>query len=292
MALYSDTEFMIIDSDGSPRPDKMAAMGATSTVNPFGVIPFVYINKSKTELMPYPNQTAFDMGILIPKLLTDLNYSAQFMSHSVIYTRNVATDGSNFEINPDAIVDLGDNGVNGEVPEIGTITPQVDIAGILSLIEFELGSYLNTEGVKTSGVGTLDSQTSASGISKLIDESDASEARKEQTEIYRDVEKELWYKFSRMQQLWSQAGLVDRKETFNPDFIDTFSVKFADIKPMETEKEKYEKMKVARDLKLITKKQALSIYRSYFILHPKYQSALDGKRPNWYLNITSSLTIC
>lgn len=258
MAVYTDTEFMIIDSDGTVRTDKMQEMGATSTVNPFGTIPFIYINKSKTELLPYPNQTAFDIGILIPKLLTDLNYSAQFMSHSVIYTKNVDTTTGKFEINPDAIVDLGDTDAQtGAVPEIGTITPTVDIAGILSLVEFELGAYMNTEGVKTAGIGKLEEANAASGISKLIDESDASEARKEQTELFRQVEQELWSKFAQMQQVWSSAAMVTKQETFNPDFIDSFSVKFADIKPLETEKEKYDKLKVAKELHLITRKQAL-----------------------------------
>lgn len=256
-ACYSDQEFMIMDSEGDIRTDKMQAMGATSLINPFGVIPFVYINKSPIELMPYPNQTAFDMGILIPKLLTDLNYAAQFMSHSVIYIKNVAVGDGALEINPDAILDLGDTGPNGEQPEIGTIAPTVQIENSLRLIEFELSAYLNTEGVKTGGIGKLETETAASGISKIVDESDASEARKEQTELFRQVEKEFWTKFSKMQQLWAITGLVDKRETFSPDLIEGFSIKFADIKPLETEKEKYDKIRVARELRLMSRKQAL-----------------------------------
>lgn len=255
LGLYSDDEFLVIDSDGMPRQDKMNEMGITSTKNPFGTIPFVYINKSKSELMPFPNQTTYDLGILIPKLLTDLNYSAQFLSHSVIWTKNSDLQGA--EINPDAIVDLGDSDGQGNTPEIGTIDPQTDIDGVLKLIQAQLSMYLSTEGLKAGSVGQLEASNAASGISKIIDESDATEARKSQTEIYRCVESEFWTKFAKMQAVWSLRGEVKKKEVFSPDFSESFSIKFAEIKPLESEKEKYEKMKVARELKLITKKQAL-----------------------------------
>lgn len=254
IALYSDTEILVIDSGGTVREDKMQQMKLPSK-NPFGLIPFVYVNTSESELIPFPNQTAYDMAILIPKLLTDLNYSAQFLSHSVIWTRN--TDLTGAEINPDALVDLGDDDPNGAKPEMGTIEPKTDIDGVLKLTVFELSSYMSTEGLKAGSIGQVEASSAASGISKVIDESDATEARKSQQELFRMVEPEFWHKFSVMQNIWSRSGVVEKKETFSPDFIKTFSIKFAEIKPLESEKEKYEKMKVARELKLITKKQAL-----------------------------------
>lgn len=256
-ALYTSTEWMIIDSTGDIRADLMAEMGATSTVNPFGVIPFVYINTSKLELMPYPNKTALDVGILIPKLLTDLNYSAQFLSHSVIWTKNANLAGA--EINPDAIVNLGDSDpANPSIsPEIGTIDPKTDIPGVLSLIEFQLASYLTTEGLKAGGVGNLDANQDSSGVSKIIDESDATDARKNQMEIFRQVEKDLWTKIKAVQKFASQGGLVEEKRLFSDEFPNNLSVRFAEIRPLESEKQKYEKIKIGRELKLLTRKQAL-----------------------------------
>ena len=256
MALYSEDEILVIDSDGSIRTDKMAEMGITSTANPFGVIPFVYANKSMTELIPFPNQTAYDMGILVPKLLTDLNYSAQFLSHSIVYT--VDADIEKAELNPDAVVNLGSSDADtGKSPQIGTIDPKTDIEGILSLIEFEMGAYLTTEGLKTGSIGRLEAGSETSGISKMVDESDATEARKQQTELFRWVETDFWMKFSKMQAVWATEASVENGQTFDPDFYKSFSIRFAEIKPLESEKERYEKMKVARDLKLITKRRAL-----------------------------------
>lgn len=255
LALYSEDQILIVDSSGAVREDKMLEMGFKSTKNPFGTIPFVYVNKSMTELMPYPNQTAYDMGILIPKLLTDLNYSAQFLSHSLIYTVNTDIEGA--EINPDGVINLGDGNATDGIPSIGTIDPKTDIDGVLKLIEFELGMYLTTEGMKTGSVGQMEGSSSASGISKIIDESDATETRKAQTELFRWVESKFWKKFTQMQAIWAKNNVVEKKEVFAADFSESFSVKFAEIKPIESEKDKYDKMKVARDLKLITKRQAL-----------------------------------
>jgi hypothetical protein len=255
--LYTDTEFMIIDSSGDVRKDLMAEMGATTTKNPFGVIPFVYINTSKLELIPYPNKTALDISILIPKLLTDLNYSAQFLSHSVIWTKNANLAGA--EINPDAIVNLGDSDpANPSItPEIGTIDPKTDIPGVLQLINFQLSSYLTTEGLKAGGIGNMDANQDASGVSKIIDESDATDARKNQMEVFRQVEQDLWTKIAAMQEYVSKAGLVEEKRLFSMDFPLNMSIRFAEIRPLESEKQKYEKIKIGRDLKLLTRKQAL-----------------------------------
>jgi hypothetical protein len=101
--LYSDSEFLIIDSDGAIRQDKMQEMPYPWKlgINPAGVIPYVYVNASVFDLIPYPNRTGFDIAILIPKLLADLNYAAQFMSHSIIWALN--TDLGGAEPHPDAI---------------------------------------------------------------------------------------------------------------------------------------------------------------------------------------------
>jgi hypothetical protein len=256
IALYSDNEFLIIDSSGHVRSDKMSEMGITSSVNPYGIIPFVYINLSPFDLIPYPNKTALDIAVLIPKLLTDLNYSAQFLSHSVIWTTN--SDLSGAEINPDAIVNLGSTDTTtGNTPAIGTIDPKTDIDGVLKLIEFQLASYMSTLGLKTGSIGELTAGNAASGVSKILDEADATEVRKAQIELFKKAEYQYWEKFSQMQEIWSQMEGVKDKELFSDKFIKEFSLRFADIRPLESDSEKYNRIKVARDIKLITKKQAL-----------------------------------
>jgi hypothetical protein len=97
----------------------------------------------------------------------------------------------------------------------------------------------------------------ASGVSKIIDESDATDARKGQMEIFRKAESELWSKIAKMQEVWSRAGVVKEKRVFSPTLSEDLSVKFAEIRPLESDKQKYEKIKIGRELKLLTRRHAL-----------------------------------
>jgi hypothetical protein len=264
LAVYTATEFMIIDTAGRIRYDLMEKMGIMETVNPFGRIPFVYRSKSTLQLIPYPNQEGYDISILIPKLLTDLNYAAQFQSHSIIWTKN--TDLSGQEINPDAVVNLGDQSLeNGSGdPEIGTIDPKVDIENILRLIEYETSGYFSSIGIKVQTNGTLSNGRDASGLAKAIDEGDITDERKVQTEMFRTVERELWELTKLAQDMWSDLAVVEENRKFSPSFIDSFRIKFAEMKPFKSERQLLEEIQLWRDQKLMTRKQALRTLRPEF----------------------------
>lgn len=262
LALYSDNEYLIIDEKGNPRPDMMLKMGQTTMVNPYGRIPFIVGNKSSFELVPFPNQEGLDASILIPKLLADLNFSAQFMSHSIIYTRNADLAGQ--EINPDAIIDLGDRSAEDGQPEIGVIKPEVDIDKVLQLVDFELRSYFASIGIKTQESGLLANGRDSSGISKAIDEGDTIAERKVQMEFFRNVESQLWGLVSDMQRVLSQVNIVEENRQFSQDFLETFRIKYAEMRAFKSDKQKLEEIQLWRDLQMMTRKQALRELRPDF----------------------------
>lgn len=256
LALYSDNEFIIIDTTGTVREDKMKAVGVNNSTNPFGVIPFKYGNRSKTELIPYPNKEGLDMAILIPKLFTDLNYAAQFMSHSIIWTKNA--DISNQELNPDAIVDLGERTEENGDPEMGVIQPTVDIPNILSMINTELDLYFSSIGIKTNAAASVTPGAESSGVSKALDEGDTTAERKRQVEFFSNVETHLWNLISIMESIWSDAGILTKEvRKFSTDF--EFRIIFAEMKPLKTFKQKIEEIQLLRDQQLISKKQSIKI---------------------------------
>lgn len=250
--LYSDDEFLIIDSTGDVRYDLMEMIGNTNGRNPFGKIPFIVGNKSKLELLPFPNQAGLDISVLIPKLLTDLNYAAQFMSHSIIWTRNADLSGQ--EVNPDTIVDLGDSTTENGDPDIGTITPTVDIVNTIGLIEFELTAYFSTIGIKTDFKAN-----GGSGVSKAIDEGDITAEYKIQTEFFKEIEGRLWDLVDTMQSVWAKENKLyngDRK-LFSDSFTNTFRIQFKEIKVLKTHQQMLDEIKTGRELKLISRRQAL-----------------------------------
>lgn len=262
MALYSDTEFLIIDSTGDVRKDIMLEMGISSTKNPFNRIPFIYGKKSVMELMPYPNQPGFDFSLLIPKLLTDLNYAAQFCSHSITWTKNVKLN--NQELNPDAIVDLGDSDANGQDPEIGVISPTVDVQNQLALIEFQFNAHLDSLGIKTNVSGSMSNGRDSSALAKAIDEGDISAEKKIQMEFFQAIEQELWSLLADMQTVWTRRSDVIEKRVFTATFKDTFAIEFSEVKPMKSLRQKIEEVEMLRGIKLMTRKQAIRA------LHPDW----------------------
>ena len=241
--LFTDKEIIIIDSDGALRLDEMAKMGLDGS-NPIGIIPHVYLNKSRHELVPFPDTSGLDVSILVPKLLADLNYAAQFMSHSIIWTKNA--DLGNQDVNPDSVVDLGDTGPDGGDPQMGTIDPKVDIAGVLSLIEFEMSSYFSTIGIKSAGINNMLPGREASGIAKTMDEGDTSAELKSQTEYFRAVEQRFWDKFTKIQEYWSDRNLVKENRKFSPNFSENFSILFRELKVIESSQEKVLKFRPKR----------------------------------------------
>lgn len=196
---FSDDEVIIFDSTGTMRMDKMMEHGLEDGVNQFGVIPQTYINSSLFQLIPFANQLGLDVSILIPKLLTDLNYSVQFLSHFIIWAKNTDLEGQ--ELNPDALINLGDSvegGGRGE-PEIGTIDPQINITDQLALVEFELSAYFSSIGIKAPSGGSSMPGREASGFAKAMDEGDTTAVRKEQTELYRHIEDSMWRTLNKVQ---------------------------------------------------------------------------------------------
>jgi hypothetical protein len=276
LALYSDDEFMIIDTGGNIRVDKMREQGVNSTKNPFKTIPFIYGNRSKTELVPFPNKEGLDMSILIPKLYTDLNYAAQFMSHSIIWFKNA--DLSNQEINPDAMVDLGERTEENGDPEIGTIEPTVDIPNILSMISNQLDMYFASIGIKTSTSASMGNGQEASGVAKSIEEGDTTSERKRQLEFFSNLEMKMWNLISAMESVWAASGILTKeRRKFSEQFVESFRIIYAEMKPLKTFKQKIEEIQLLRDQKLISKKQSIRVL---------YPDMTDKQVDDWLTELT------
>jgi len=265
----------------------MKEMGITSTVNPFGRIPYIYKSKSKMELITYPNQEGFDMSVLVPKLLTDLNYAVQFMSHSIIYIKN-AELGEQY-LNPDAVINLGRADQDGNDPEIGTVDPKIDISENLKLIEFQLQSYFDGLGIKTKV--SMAGGRAESGISKSIDEGDTTAEKKVQTEFFRCVERELMSLLVDTQKVWARDNVVDENRAFTDGFLDTFRVQFAEMRVAKTDRQKLEEISLWRQEGLMSKKQAVRMLKPNYTDKQvdEWIAELEKESDEMFMNQLSSL---
>lgn len=212
---YTNDEFIIFNSDGGVESGMMLDVDNAEGVNPCGVIPFTYVNRSSNLLIPKPDSDTFNMTVLLPVLVSDLNYAVCFQSFSIIYTLNGRLP-DNFKMAPNSVWPI--EGKDDESkPELGQIKPQVDIDKVLNLIQAELAFWLNTKGIRPGAIGQLTTENFSSGISKMIDEMDTTEARNRQVEIYTDVEGEFWdLLLNRMHPVWVKRGMIENRSIWTP----------------------------------------------------------------------------
>lgn len=251
--VYTKDEFYIQDSEEKIDYEEMAKYGLDGT-NPYGVLPFTYINESKYRIMPKQDTDTLAISVVLPSMITDLNLAAMFQCFSIYYGIDVDTE--NIKFAPNAMWFLKSDPETQTEPKLGTIKPEVDYDEVLNLIMTELQMYLNTKGIRASTVGNLTPDNAASGISKVIDEMDTFEARQKQVNYFQNGEADLWNLIANhMHPYWAANGLIENKSLFTPTakIITNFTVQL----PMQS------RGQVVKDLKeevasgFITRKKAI-----------------------------------
>ena len=211
--VYTATEFYVVRSDGTIDYQAMAAMNIPDGVNPYGVLPFIYVNSSNLRLCPYPDKDTIRMAEYVPSALTDLNLAALFASFSITYIKNGEVADPTYA--PNALWFLKADDPEKDV-EIGTIKPEVSYNDVLNLIQSELSLWLGSKGIKTGSVGALNADSAASGIAKVIDEADTFDVRQAQSVKFGSAEHELWELILEdMHPVWVSQGLVSNRSVFS-----------------------------------------------------------------------------
>lgn len=252
---YSKDNFMVFDSKEKIRFDMMESIqGNPNGINPYGVLPFVYVNRSANRLIPPADKDTLAMTLLIPGLMTDLNFASMFSLFSIIYGIDLNDD--RLEMAPNAFWKFYSNPDSEKKPEIGQIKPEADVDQTLNLIKSQLAFWLQTRSIKPNTIGEVDGSNFASGISKMIDEADTSEERKKQIDYFLEAEKELWDKvMNNMHPYWASTGMIDQRVLFSQNaYIET---SFVDLKPLDRREDVISEVVAEMDAGLLPKRRAL-----------------------------------
>lgn len=159
-------------------------------INEVNRVPFVYINRDAEDIMPTQDSDILAMTLLIPIILTDINYAHMFQSFSILYGINLTDEGMKW--GPNSFWSFKSD-PNKEGPaSIGSITPQANIGDGLQLVANQFALWLNTKGIKPGAIGEVNGGNFVSGISKILDEMDTSEDRNEQIPYFIKGESEYW----------------------------------------------------------------------------------------------------
>lgn len=175
--------------------------------NDYEAIDFVYLNLSRLKLFSPPEDDMVRMPLIIPVLLTDLNYFSMYQVFSIIYTMNV--EDIKPIMAPNAVWRLHGDQSSPHQPRIEILKPDADIEGLLTVIQSQIALWLNSKGIRPGSVGTLDKDSFASGISKMIDEMDTFELRKELVGHAQGMEKDFWNLIiNNLHPAWAESGLL------------------------------------------------------------------------------------
>lgn len=252
--VYSKYQFVIMDDEAELYADRMVAMDLDGS-NPYGEKPFTYANASDNMVMPEIQTDNMDMALLIPLLLTDLNYAVKFQAFSLFY--GIDIDDEKVEISPNAIMSFRSKpNADGESrPEFNVIKPTVDIESTLSLASSEMSLWLTTKGIRPGAVGSLGADQFASGVAKMIDESDTYESVKKQCSIYEAMEAAFWEKLKTLHAFWVDNRSIELTQKFSPGM--KVKVQFAKPEPMRTRKELIDELTAEIDAGFTTVKLAV-----------------------------------
>jgi hypothetical protein len=215
--IWTDEKFLIVDGKGNIDLFRMQQLDNLDGVNPFGRLPFVYISDDTDgNLIPISDDDLISMQVVICVLLTDLAFASKYQLWSVIALKG-ANSNQNIDWNPNSVVKLPP-GV-----EIEAIKPKLDTLEALQFIESLISMLLTTKNLSVGEVSAeLSVGRASSGVAKLIDQSETTEDRLDQEQVFRDSETQLWDLFAHsMLPVWVQSGQI------NSDFVGKFSDSFA-----------------------------------------------------------------
>jgi hypothetical protein len=222
---YTDNEFIPFTSDGEIYSP---ALEGNDGINPYGIIPFVYGNRSLISLVPTQDTDITQMTMMIPIVLSDLGGAIMFSAYSVIYGIDLKIE--KMEKSPNSFWNFkSDAKSDNPRPEIGTIKTDVDIDKVLNFIKQTFVFWLETKGVRIGSLNNLDAGNGQSGIAKIIDEMDVYEIKKQSINFFKQEEKEFWEKLAIMNNKWLETYDNYEGEFVGEDFDPTIT--FDEPKP-------------------------------------------------------------
>ena len=212
---FTKDEILYFNSNGEIETGMMAD-NEMDGGNPFGHLPFAYVNRSSNSVMPKQDTDMLAMVKLFPVLLADLSFAIMYQAFSIIY--GIDVDDENLKMAPNAFWRMKSEPNSDKTPSIGVIKPQVDISEVLGYISATLSFWLQSRNIRPGAVGQLTAENFSSGVSKMVDEMDTSEDRQRQVEYFRPAEVEdLWpLIMDRMHPYWVSNGLIENTAMFTP----------------------------------------------------------------------------
>lgn len=254
-ATWTKDEMLVWDDDYTIHSDIMALYGIDpSGVNPIGAIPYVYVNRSPNKLIPKTDSDTLTVILELPSQLSWLNMAIGYNCFPINYV--IDADIQDLKRVPNVLWRLNSDKTSDKQPVVGSVKPEVDISEAMQFIQSTFAMWLNTKGLRPGAIGDINPEVAASGIAKLVDESDTSENRKAQVVTFRKAEKQLWdLIFNYIHPYWVRTGQIENRTLMSVGA--RVVTNFAEQKPLVTRSQIISDVKAEMELGLEDKKGAM-----------------------------------
>ena len=234
LIFWSDESHWVTNLKGEVKAEAMKAMDNDEGENPYGVLPFEYINESSTSVNPIQDDDLLSVSVAIPVLLTDLLFGLKYQCWAIIYTIGKVGD---IPFNPNSVIQL-EFGEDGQRPELNSIKPDIDSDKLLNVVMALVSLILTTKNLSVGSVSDgVTVNTVASGISKMLDSAESVEDKKDQQAYFLKAEQNLFEKLKVLLPKWREAGNVHEDYDFELPEDFSVSTSFQDPRPLMTEDE-------------------------------------------------------
>jgi hypothetical protein len=180
-------------------------------VNQFETIPFVYGKRQKNKLIPTQDTDILAFTKSIPVMLSDAAGAQMFQCFTILYGIDLSFD--NLKMSPNAFWNLKSDNATDKEPKVGTLTPSADTEKVIKFIITSFILFLETKGIRVGSIGSMDANSVASGISKIVDEMDVNNLVNKSMDWFEKDEHELWNKkLPKIHKYWVTTGLLDSKK--------------------------------------------------------------------------------
>ena len=221
---YTDTEIIGFDSNGTQIVEVAEELGYE---NPIDGIPFVYGNRSNSNIVPKQDTDFLKLSKILPLMLSDINGAIMFQCFTLIY--GIDVEFNDATMSPNAIWDLSSRDKSDKTAQIGTLQPTVDSDKAMKFFKNILAMWLDTKGIDGSSITQMDSQDIASSLSKAMDEMDTTEARKKSIKSMAKEEKELFVLLAKLNNHWlkvPEANDLKLRAVNVDDIEETIEIEF------------------------------------------------------------------
>lgn len=234
-------------TDGNGKIVKAANAEGT---NPIGTLPFLVNSEEQDgEFWAEGGDDLIDGSILINMLLTDMFNIATKQGYGVpmMTGKNLpetVTYGTN-----NAIMASYDPAKEEPQPTLEFISANPPLESWMKMIEQYTALLLTTNNLSPGNISTnLSAQQFPSGIAMMVEMSEATNDTEDKQKDYQKLERKMWGIIAAWLQLKSDFNDEWQAIDFPPPENLDVSVKFNEIKPVITEKEKLENLRLRKEL--------------------------------------------